>query len=99
MSSILTFKIPSTVSRQCGRAGLAAFPDRVEEVLKAQNDLTADYGVELIARSLMQNTVTFSLRAVPKTYVDGMTAAFLADCGNGPIEFPTDAAPNAGFYP
>ena len=40
----------------------------------------------------MQNTVTFSLRAVPKTYVDGMTAAFLADCGNGPIEFPTDAA-------
>lgn len=76
---------------------IGGISERVEEILKSQNDLTADYGVELIHRDLARNTVTFSLRAVPKTHVDGMTAVFLADCGSGPVESPGAAAPGQAF--
>ena len=62
--------------------------DRVEEILKAQNDLTADYGTELVDADLRANTVTFRLRAVPKTFEDGMSAVFMANSGTGPIEEP-----------
>ena len=68
--------------------------NRVEEILKAQNDLTAEYGTEISSADLAQNTVTFSLQAVPKTFTEGMTAVFLADNGNGPVEFP--AVPSSG---
>lgn len=56
---------------------------RVEEVLKAQNDLTADYGTEYTSADLAANTITFELRATPKTYVPGMEVLFLADHGSG----------------
>ena len=59
---------------------------RVEEILKSQNDLTADYGTELVRTDLATNTVTFSLRAVPKTFVEGMEAVFLVNSGDGPVE-------------
>ena len=59
---------------------------RVEEILKSQNDLTADYGTEWIGTDLKANTVTFALRAVPKTFVDGMSAVFLVNSGSGPEE-------------
>ena len=59
---------------------------RVEEILKAQNNLTADYGTELIGMDLFANTVTFRLRAVPKTLVEGMEAVFLVNSGAGPVE-------------
>ena len=59
---------------------------RVEEILKSQNDLTADYGTELIGADLRTNTSTFRLWAVPKTFVDGMSAVFLANSGAGPVE-------------
>ena len=61
---------------------------RVEEILKAQNDLTADYRAEFVRTDLATNTVTFSLRAVPKTFVEGMEAVFMADSGTGPVEVP-----------
>ena len=59
---------------------------RVEEILKSQNDLTADYRAEFVRTELATNTVTFSLRAVPKTFVEGMEAVFVADSGTGPVE-------------
>lgn len=59
---------------------------RVEEVLKSQNDLTADYGTEVISADLAANTVTFSAYATPKTYTEGMTALFVADDGEEPVE-------------
>lgn len=64
---------------------ISGISNRVEEVLKSQNTLTADYGTELLGADLQANTATFSLRAVPKTYVEGMTGIFLADTGSGDL--------------
>ena len=57
--------------------------NRVEEILKAQNNLTADYGTEILRADLAHNNITFSMHATPKTYVDGMIAKFSAHNGNG----------------
>ncbi len=57
--------------------------NRVEEVLKSQNNLTADYGTKYTGADLASNTITFELHATPKTYVPGMEVHFLADCGSG----------------
>ena len=65
---------------------ISGIANRVEEILKAQNDLTADYGTELLGIDPKANTVTFRLRAVPKTFVDGMDAVFLVSSGTGPVE-------------
>ncbi len=54
---------------------------RVEDMLKQQNSLTADYGIELISADLSKNAVTFSVYAVPKTYVEGMCVEFSVDNG------------------
>ena len=70
---------------------------RVEAILKAQNDLTADYGTQLIAGDLQRGTVTFTARAVPKTWQEGMDAVFLADSGDGPADFPAELAPGRTF--
>jgi len=84
--------IAYSVDRQIG-----AITNRVEEILKAQNDLTADYGTEMTGWDLSRNTVTFSLRVVPKTYVAGMEVVFLADSGDGPAEFPAEEGPGREF--
>lgn len=57
--------------------------NRVEEILKSQNDLTADYGAEIKRADLEHGSITFSMYAVPKTYVEGMSAKFSVDNGNG----------------
>ena len=72
-----------SVNNQIG--GIAG---RVEEILKSQNDLTADYGTELTAADLRAGTVTFRLWAVPKTFEDGMSAVFMANSGADPVEVP-----------
>ena len=55
---------------------------RVEDMLKQQNSLTADYGIELVSADLSKNAVTFSVYAVPKTYVEGMRVEFSVDNGH-----------------
>ena len=55
---------------------------QVEEILKQQNALTADYGTELVSADLVKNAVTFSVYAVPKTYVEGMRVEFSVDNGH-----------------
>ena len=81
--------VTSSVNRQIG-----SITDRVEEVLKAQNDLTADYGTQLVSANLAANTVTFSLRAMPKTYTPGMSVIFLADNGEETLEFTAQEGEN-----
>ena len=61
---------------------------RVEEILQAQNNLTADYDVQWVERDIAAGTVTITASAVPKTYREGMTALFLAECGGELLEFP-----------
>lgn len=67
---------------------IGSITSRVEEILKAQNQLTASYNAEYLSSNLEEGTASFALEAVPKTYVEGMEAVFLADCGDGPLEFP-----------
>jgi len=47
---------------------------RVEEILKSQNDLTADYSTEVVSMDPADGMVTLSFRAIPKTYQEGMVA-------------------------
>ena len=67
---------------------IGSITSRVEEILKSQNGLTASYDLDIVSADLAQNTVTFSARAVPKTYTNGMEAVFFLDSGSGPVEFP-----------
>ena len=69
-------RVESSVDNQIG-----SISSRVEEILKAQNSLVADYGVELLSTDPTHNTATFSIYAVPKTYVEGMTVEFIAENG------------------
>lgn len=73
-------RIESSVNGQIG-----SISNRVEEILKAQNSLVADYGVEIVSANLQENRVVLSVRAVPKTYEEGMTVTFSADNGTGGV--------------
>lgn len=77
--------VQSTVNGQIG-----SIANRVEEVLKSQNALTADYGTEIVSADLAANTVTISAWATPKTYTQGMTALFQVDTGDGPVDYPAE---------
>ena len=70
---------------------------RVEEVLKAQNDLTADYGTEIIGANLKEGIIQFQAYAVPKTYVEGMTAEFTTCAGGGTAFIPGNLGPDGKF--
>ena len=67
---------------------IGSITSRVEEILKAQNQLTASYSAEFLSSDPGAGTASFALEAVPRTYVEGMEAIFQADCGEGPLEFP-----------
>ena len=58
---------------------------RVEEILKSQSALTAEYGTEISGADLAKNQIRFSVYAVPKTYVDGMEVKFSVDNHTGGI--------------
>lgn len=66
-SSIVS--IQSSVSYQ-----INTITSRVEEILKSQNDLTADYSTEVVSVDPSAGMATFSWRVVPKTYQPGMVA-------------------------
>lgn len=82
--SDLSYSIENITSSVHGQIG--SLTGRVEEILKAQNSLTADYSAQPVSADLEDNTVTFDLRVVPKTYVEGMTVTFLAEYGEGSQE-------------
>ena len=63
---------------------------RVEEILQAQNNLTADYDAQWTDIDIPAGTVTVTASAVPKTYREGMTAQFLAECDGEVLSFPAE---------
>ena len=88
-------QVESSVNSQMGSA-----TGRIEDILKAQNSLTADYSVELVptASSAKENQVVFSVHAVPKSYAEGTKIEFSVDNGTGAtICAPGAAAPDGGF--
>ena len=53
-----------------------AIAGQVTDLLKTQNDLTADYAAQVVEVDPAGGTVTFSFRATPKTFTEG-TVAYL----------------------
>ena len=70
---------------------------RVEEILKSQNSLTAEYGTEIISTDLKEGIIQFQAYAVPKTYVEGMTAEFTTCAGGGTAFISGDLGPDGKF--
>ena len=58
---------------------------RVENILEAQNSLVADKSVSIAATDMRNGLVTFSFRAVPKTFTAG-TIAYIEVANQGTIE-------------
>lgn len=56
---------------------------RVEELLRQQNAVTADYGTSLVDADPSTSQAFFQAYAVPKQYVEGMTAEFYTRKGGG----------------
>lgn len=76
---------------------IGSITNRVEDILKSQNSLTTEWSTELVSTDLAANTVTFGLRAVPKTYVEGMTALFVAESGGERVELPVEPGADHTF--
>lgn len=76
---------------------ISSITNRVEDILKSQNSLTAEWSTELAATDLAANTAAFDLRAVPKTYVEGMTALFVAESGGERVELPVEPGADHAF--
>lgn len=70
---------------------------QVEESLKEQADLTADWSAELVSTDLRANTATFQVRVVPKTYTEGMTAVFMMYSGGETVEAPAQSGAGHSF--
>lgn len=70
---------------------------RVEEVLQSQNALTAEQSAQVVETDCRANTVTLQARAVPRTYVEGMTAEFTVVSGGEPITVTGELGENHAF--
>ncbi len=75
-------QVQNSVDHQIG-----TITDRVEEILKSQNELTADYDTELVSVDPAGNKASFSFRAVPKTFQEGTTAWLNVENSGDPITF------------
>lgn len=76
---------------------ISAATRRMEESLKQQADLTAEWSAELVSSDPRTNNATFAIRVVPKTYTEGMTALFIASNGTDIVELPVEAGPGNTF--
>ena len=76
---------------------IGSITSRVEDILKSQNALTAEWSAELASTDLAANTATFAVRVVPKTYVEGMTAVFQARSGEDTVELPVEPGADHAF--
>lgn len=70
---------------------------RVEEVLQSQNALTAEQSAQVVETDCRANTVTIEARAVPRTYVEGMTAEFTVVSGGESFTTPGKLGENHAF--
>lgn len=71
--------------------------NRVEQILESQNQLVAERSASIKSIDPAANTVTFTARAVPKTYRDGMTALFVARSDGEITELPVQVGPGNAF--
>lgn len=71
--------------------------DRMEDILQSQNALTAEQSAEVAATDYAANTVTVSARALPRTYVEGMTAEFTLASGRETVTVPGELGEDHGF--
>lgn len=78
-------------------AQIGSIAGRVETILKSQNDLTAEWSTQLAASDPVANTATFDVRVVPRTYVEGMTALFLAESGGETAELSVEPGADHSF--
>ena len=65
---------------------IGSIANQVESVLQRVNSFTVEHSAEITGADLKANTVSFALRAEPKTYTEGMRAVFQADWGEGLVE-------------
>lgn len=75
--SYLQYAITQVETGVNGQIG--GISNRVEELLREQNAVTADYGVSLRNVNPAGKRAKFTVYAVPKTYVEGMWASFYAE--------------------
>lgn len=80
------------VNRQIG-----TITSRVEEVLQNQNTLTAEQSAWVADTDYRANTVTVEARAVPRTYVEGMTAEFILVSDGETVTVPGTLGENHAF--
>ncbi len=64
---------------------IGAISDQVRSLLEQQVNITLSESTDITSVDYAAGTVTFSLSAAPKTYVDGMSAVFTVDCGEESI--------------
>ena len=83
--------VSDSVNRQIN--GIAG---RVESILEAQNTLVADWKADR-APDYRTNEITFTLRAVPKTYEEGMTALFVLESTGERCEAPVEPGADHAF--
>ncbi len=84
--------LQTSVSNQIG-----SITGQVQSILEQQASLLADWSCEEKETDLSANTITFSLRAVPKTYEDGMTAVFTVVSDGETQDFPVAPGPGHAF--
>ena len=80
------------VNRQIG-----TITSRVEEVLQSQNALTAEQSAQITDIDYRANTLTVEARAVPRTYVEDMTADFLLVSNGETVTVPGTLGENHAF--
>lgn len=76
---------------------ISSITNRVEDILTSQNSLMAEWNTELVSTDLAAGTVTFDLWAVPRTYVEGMTALFVAESGGERVELSVEPTADHAF--
>lgn len=86
------YNIQSSVDQQIG-----TITRRVEEVLQSQNALTAEQSAQIADIDYRANTLTVEARAVPRTYVEGMTAEFLLISDGETVTVPGTMGENHAF--
>ena len=71
--------------------------NRVEEVLQSQNALTAEQSAAVSSTDYRANTVTITARALPRTYVEGLTAEFILVSAGETVTVPGELGDDHAF--
>ena len=94
-----TYNLQGSIQQVSSSVGaqIESISGRVEETLKSQNNLTADYGCEQGTVDFRAGTVELSAWAVPKRYVEGMAAEFVVESGGERMAVPAELREGGQF--